>query len=429
MNPIYFIAVDAHTWRFARLCGREVSVRHTGGVDPAPLAEAMKELGYDGRPVRVGLPSEMVFAARIDCTGLGRTGRRQAMLYRLEEQLPLDAEGLSAVFLPACNGTSIGLAVQMERMRKIMDALAGIGVKVESIRPTALLAADACLAGAAGGADIIILTGGGMCDVLAMAQGRLASWEAGPMEELPLMTRVAAAPHTPGPASVIVLGAEAEAAAGVLAQVDQVAVAAVRDQPLFEAAALQAGVGPGALAAPADFASERISPAFGARALARRARGALVAACLAAALVAGGLYFRTVQYEQSAADLRRQQAAAYRQLYPAATPPPSIRSRLASELARLGGHQAPAQSSSALDALRRVLAALPADVKLQLEEARLSPGAVVLAGQTLAHGDVETLCRALEAAELTMEPPRTENLSRGGVSFTLSGKIQPEARP
>src|SRR5947208_10731970 len=76
------------------------------------LAEEFRRLGYTGQPVMLALASADCLAATIDVAGLPRSDRK-AMLYRLEEKLPVAAESVVADFAVA-DSHALGVCVRKE---------------------------------------------------------------------------------------------------------------------------------------------------------------------------------------------------------------------------------------------------------------------------------------------------------------------------
>jgi type II secretory pathway component PulL len=139
----FLVLYDDPGWRLAKVGDRGVELRELaeqGDDAVAAVAKALEDWGYDGAGVVLGLPSSMIYAAQIDCTALPRTQRRLAMLFRLEEKLPLDIERLTAEFLPPASGRTLGVAVETKRLGPILDALTAAGAEPLVACPTALLA-------------------------------------------------------------------------------------------------------------------------------------------------------------------------------------------------------------------------------------------------------------------------------------------------
>ena len=115
------------------------------------------------------------------------------------------------------------------------------------------------------------------------------------------------------------------------------------------------------------------------------------------------------------------------ELFPGQAPPPVPRLRLASEAQKLGGLRMISadvpERACALETLRLMAARLPKDIRMVILDVRVEPSSLVLEGQARSHADAEAIAAALRRDELlTVEPPRTERLVRGGVAFALTAR-------
>jgi hypothetical protein len=143
--------------------------------------------------------------------------------------------------------------------------------------------------------------------------------------------------------------------------------------------------------------------------------------CIAVLWVRGSDYARlTEQY-------RNLQAEEFRRLYPGAAVPTDIASRLQSQhrlhAAVSGSDSDMPAIPSALDSLRQAIANLPKDVKYRVTGLRVTPGGIVMQGQTLTHSDAESVSTALGREGFRTQPPRTESLRSGGISFTINAVL------
>src|SRR5690606_37049240 len=77
------------------------------------LGRALSQLGWSGQGVILAPPSRQTLAAPIQVGDLPRRGRDKAMLFRLEEQLPLAAEDIVADFI-STDRAALGLAVRRD---------------------------------------------------------------------------------------------------------------------------------------------------------------------------------------------------------------------------------------------------------------------------------------------------------------------------
>ena len=106
---------------------------------------AARDSGARPVPLILALPSSACLAATVSTDGLLRQRRREALSYRLEEALPLDAENYVADFAPAgSTSEALGVAVEVDPLRLLIEALEARGLTIAHVCPTALLLHVAC---------------------------------------------------------------------------------------------------------------------------------------------------------------------------------------------------------------------------------------------------------------------------------------------
>ena len=437
-------ALESDRWRAAGVRGDDVEVRETaiGAIEDDPhgcraLAETLTAMGCSDGDICLGLPADWVLAAQIECDGLPRKDRRTAMLYRLEEQLPLEAERLTVDFLPAVAGKALGLAVETAKVAAVIESLAAAEIEVMRIVPTALLTLWTALASDGEQADYVMISDAGRVDVLRLREGIPAAWYtaaddvetigrclaadmlASPVTRNPAVLRViAGGPWNTGDAIARDLGVDLQD----VPPVDPLyAAARTADRLLGGREAGWVNFRQGALAATSPWA--RFSGAL---------RAAAAAALVLLCCVSGLFWWRGHQCETAIAAARRMQEAVYARLYPNQPAPLGIKRRLLSESRRLAGSRGADVSlpdqPCALKALRRVFAGLPPQMRLRIHEIQVHPTRLIIEGQTRTHSDAEIIQRALAQAGLDVRPPHTENLTDRGVAFTLIGKTGPSPR-
>jgi len=433
----FLIGFDGAAWFIARPTDEGVDVHRIPiDADAAPedhterVADELTRRGYRGGPVCLGLPSDMVLTATIETDNLPRSRPRTAMLYRLEEQLPLDAESLTADFFAPLAGRCLAVAVETERIERIVDALVDHGVDVAAICPTAMLTvfglrlADVSLGG------YVVLAAPHNVDVLRMADGTPTTWYTptdGPEDlarciEADLLTQ----PAGNGPAPVHIVGGADDANVKHLADNDSIAVERLDEDPLAlalrAAEALTAGRG-GWI----DLRRDQLAPPNPWGRVKGSLRTVTVLAIVLLASLAGTFLWRSGQYSSMADDCRRQMQTVYRTLHPNRRAATSVRRQLEGELKQLAGLSGTGQDipprPNALDTLRSVVAHLPSDTRLRITEMRLDPMNVSLHGEVLKFADAERIAETLKEAGFEVDPPRSERKAERGVAFTLTAKL------
>ena len=420
----------------------------------AAAAKALEPLRYDGHPLVLAIPSAWCLATSVSTADLPRPRktRHQTLLYRIEERLPLAAEDFVASYTPisAAKGSptgathltptstdalsvgstspndaeTLGIAVSLERLAPLVEALEAAGIAIGTICPSTFLALQAYTSHLPAEVRVFWFLPDHL-EALVLQGGVPRQWMLLESDASTLRRHLDLA-SSAGPPCVFV-----DSPVGL----DPVAIVG----PGKQASAISSGGAAGwaAKAAQAILAG-RMTPWIDLRrdALATRDRYRMYRRPLNAVLAAGlalavclilGLAWQTHRYHQATTDLEARQAAIYGRLYPGTAVPLGIRARLQSETQRLralNGQSGdlPGQES-ALVTLYEVLRRLPTDLRFRLLEVRFGVGEFALEGQTKSHGDADVLASALRRQNgFVMEPTRTEQLATGQVSFTLVGK-------
>src|SRR5688572_5117402 len=146
-KPSFILIPGDSIWRVGNSAGTLTDLPIPTDVTAPEIAAAvhdeLRRQAYPGDGVLLAIPSHWCLAARIPLAGLPPRDR-DAMLYRLEEKLPLAAEAVTADFIPdATNENALGVCIPNDRAAPLVDALEAAGVAIQSISPLALLALQA----------------------------------------------------------------------------------------------------------------------------------------------------------------------------------------------------------------------------------------------------------------------------------------------
>jgi len=395
------------------------------------LVQAMRQRGYAGSPVALGVPSSWLLTASISTDNLPRSHRHQAMVYRLEEHLPVPAEELVADFAER-NGSALGVAVPTERLTEIIERIEAAQVPVQSICPATMLALQGMdINGSVAEGGYVAMAADGRIDLVGLAGGRARSFQSLPDEPADLArslrVRMLLDPPAGIRASVASVGLDAPMRSAVAADGSEIAETIDRD-PMSAAASAAAEILTGRRR---PWFELRRGPLAGADRLKpiRRPLAAcfMLAIALLCALTAG-LLWRAHRYNATAGRLRHAREDVFTKLYPGQPCPEGVRRRLESNARQLGGLREVSADvpgrRSALESLRAVVARLPGDVRLHVQEMQIEPDRLVIEGKARSHGDAERIAAGLRAGGVfDVQPPRTERLVRGDVSFTIAGTI------
>ena len=439
-RPEFLLICGEPLWQVIRVAEDKTDCRQIDVRTPPQyslLTDALEQLEWKREDVCLGLPSAWVYSARVSVENLRGRHRQTALLYRLEEHLPLEAESLTADCVPGSGGQALAVGVKTDQVKPILAALAEAGIEVACIQPAGLLALWAC------GVEehrphLGILVDGGWADVFRIAQQRPASWVTVPSQPDEVLQAVNVSlllqPVSDGPARAVLAGASSQDMAGLLRERAGVEVRQL-PQTVAELAGLAAAE---ALAGgPAGWVDLRRGPlARGGRLKRLRPHLSLAFAATAALLISviAGCLWRAHGYDLLTAELERQQAREYQRALPNRALPAHVPDALRAEAQKLAGisgsgSMAVAQND-ALGDLRRVMTCLPPDLRLRVVDLRLGPSDLMIEGQMRSHGDAEILAQTLRRGRMEIENPRTESARGGGVSFSLAGKpVAAEAPP
>jgi len=420
------------------------------------IREALAVAGCAGRDVVLAIASASCLCAPVRAHDLPAKERRRALLYRLEEKVPVCAEDVVADFVCTSDG-ALGVCTLRAELAPLVDALERRGVPVAAICPASLLAMQNLLetaqaASATDGAardsnDAVVMAYDGAIEWALVEQGRPRAWciFTDPRELL-LHLKLEAFNGRPPPRHLLATGLPAEVS---------VALSAGLSSPMTDSRPSAAGDDAAAMAGRVLYrraepwvnlrgglgANDRLRPVRGPL---RYAVGA-VSLCLISACAA--MLWRAARYDRLAARYAGEQREVFRQTFPKQPEPPDVRSRLDSEERSLKGlsgdsSAVPPPQAPGLLALRDLLSRLPEDVRFRLLELRLDGSSFGLDGQVRSHSDADAIAASLRVnGGISVDPPRTEQLSGSpdgaapgdgsatpavadkAVAFTLTGTI------
>src|SRR2546423_1711711 len=140
-------------------------------------AVSLKQLGHGASPITLAIPSNWCLCASIRTDDLPKADYK-SLLYRLEEKLPWPAESITADFVRHEN-SALGICIKTEKIRPLIDALETRDIPIQTITPTALLAAAAQPASD----SILVLQSRDHVDLLVMQNGKPSAWSVTTPEE------------------------------------------------------------------------------------------------------------------------------------------------------------------------------------------------------------------------------------------------------
>jgi type II secretory pathway component PulL len=444
------IFADADAWRIGLAAGKGASAAAVeASVIDAPfpdgasaeqraaiLADAVRAARLARSPVVLALRSHDCLCAPVDTRDLPSRQRGQAMLYRLEEQLPLAAEEVAADFVDGGRGSALGVATEHRRLAPLALAVESAGLRVAAVCPAAMLAAQHWVdhggprhdREADAGTELLLLGGApGSAELFVLAGGAPVAWYTLPDDagDILLHARVVALKHA-APIGITAVGIRPDLVRRLGAlnlPVTEVELPRTRDAAMEMASLLAAGKRQAWIdLANGGAAAARSGGWFGAAGAA--ARWTVAAMLVFSVCVTIALFWRAARYERLAARYEDEKRELFRQTLPGQPIPADVRSRLASEArTREGTGGAGSPNASGLAVLRDLVTFLPSDSRFRVTDVRVDDGSFALTGDVPSHGDAEGIAVALRRRPgFTVDPPRTEQRAGGVVSFTINGR-------
>jgi hypothetical protein len=429
----WLIGIEGERCFIARRAGEELDIERFP-ADPADwsataeqVAAQLAERGYRGETVCLALPSHWVLTAPVDSDNLPRGGPRQAMVYRLEEQLPLDAEDLTANFLWPVAGRCLGLAIKTGPVAELIEALGDHDIDITAICPTALLALWALRSSDRQLGDYVAVASDGAVDIFRVVDGQPIAWSTADPSETDDLVRLIHADLLTNPiehdaARVHVVGGAMDFTER-LRRDDSFTVKTLDDDPLQLAASAAEDLIDGTSDC-ADMRHSDLAPPNRWGRVAGLLKATAALATIFGVLICGAMLLRAARYSAIADNCYAKMSVVYRDLYPNTRVPAGVRKRLQARWDQLAGVSGSDRDvpdrPNGLDTLRDLVAALPAETRLRITELRLGAGGVFWAGEVRKFADAELIAQHLRNAGFDAAPPRSERKAAGGVGFTLT---------
>lgn len=436
----WFIEQGRQQWRVADIQANHISfhdIAVEASAEPTQVATAIAEelngLGYSGEPVTLGAYSQSCLAVNVPQQSLGQISSREALCFSLEEWLPLAAEEMVADYRSSSKEV-FAVAIAKDGTSPLIDSLEHLGVSVQSISPTVLLAIQ----------DLQATTGDESKAVLWQHEESVEflwfdgtvpriwqHWNAMPeliLRELQLI--ILQVDQLP-PLLLVNVDTSIEqclacAPHHVFSKLchDELAVSAAR-----YSATVVSGKGEPWIELRRDslIALDPYRPVRGTIRLALAVCAIfLIATCCA-------LWFHARRYAHQTDEIVSHQTKIYLELFPGQPVSAGIRSRLESERAKLAGLQGQSaelpQGTSALVALYELLKGLPSDVRYRILELRIERGQVSIEGEAQSHSDSDRIATSLRQRGFRVDAPRTQRLAGGGVSMRITAEFSlPESK-
>ena len=427
----------------------------------AEISAALDESGNPAGRATLVLPSSWCYLHEVHVPQ--RRPSRQALAYALEEFTPIEIERLTCDFLPAPGARRVGVAIETAPTRALLDSLAVHALEIDRITIDILHACDQtpdcrellwC--------DVEHVTrlsrnGAGVnLRVLRLSATSDGAW-------LDRIQSLRNGPPTGRARVVGVLGPDrmrelAERLLETRVDVGEVsssesdaATDRSRSPALVPGPANDVDEAPGDLdldglnAPPArpvrrfrfdgfDLARDALAPASGRTEAFRIVRRAALAVTVAGLILCVALAVHRARLQQRLDQIAGWERQVFEQALPGQEAPRAVALRFASERRRLEGltlaNPAAPRRTDALRSLQAIVAGLPTDLRLDLDEIRIDGADVTLRGRTRDHHQAERLTKSLDRLDgVDCSAPRTDRRREGGVQFFAHAKLVPSAPP
>jgi type II secretory pathway component PulL len=429
------IELSSTWWRLATrvdggtvLSGPALFDEGARGDQADAIYEALAAASYGQEPIVLALDSMLCLSAQLARDESRRRRDRQAMLYQLEEWIPWAAEDVVADFVDSDNST-LAVAVAIEPLRHLLQALAAKGVSIVSIAPTAILAATELLnCNSFSGETLVVWQSNDSLEILRLNDQQITDWKWVAADAPSLRQElVGQFLRSNRPISLQIYNLDDQALAatsqiGFARSGSDDAVSLDRAEAAFEFAARMLG---GSAESPIELRQSALGSRDRRFAVRGHVRALQFSAAALAIAVVLALVIRAHRYNVQAADLAADEIHVYQELFPNRQIPAGIRSRLESELSQLKGVRGETKdvpkTAPVLPVLRPLLAALPPDVRFRILELRIEDGQIYLDGEAREHGDAVAIAGLLRKNGFDVAAPRSQRLEGKKVSFRITG--------
>lgn len=395
-------------------------------IDPRDVTELAHALGSVAKERLNGRVSLLLPASWCYVHALQVPQRRPSpavLEFALEEYLPLEIEKLECCFVPAQGGNWIGVAIEHERIRPIVDALDAaceiIRIGISGTRQPAESRQSGCRIWCDHEHVVISRSVGGQYEsirVVRLIRGLDESeWHACVADELRGVLETQ-------PDRIELAGPVAgEWLAALRAEFCPTAEVVSPEEALTS------------IDPRIELANGQLAPVGRAVAQLRSLRRCACVAAVALLAIAVGLGLQIRQAQNRTDEVAAWERAMYASIFPGEPVPAGVALRIASEQRRLEQlTRSQGDEVAGLDALallRTVVSGLPAEVRIDLQELRLEDADVSLRGRTRDHAHAELVAGAFKKLSgWQIDPPRTDRQSDGTVQFFVHARPEPPAK-
>ncbi len=337
---------------------------------------------------------------------------RAALVFELEDHLPIDAESMVAdfVLVPSSseNKTVASVAIEVGRWREIADAFESAGIPVASIVPAAVLAARSICRNLDFTDTVqLLLVAGSDCDLIKVKNEMIVDWKHTRVDANLLRRHQLF--DAGGSDQVVAVGADEAQVSMIRSVYEAIEVAPESSEShiIRGAELLFTKASPRWF----DLRRDQLGPSDPLRPIQTQLRlvALAAAACLLAVLIGG--WWRTQRIETEIENVRGRQQELFKTAFPDTKVPAALLRRVRSEYARVMGSRGATSQvdvpKSAPKILCALLTALPDDVRFRIKSVKVLNGQVDLDLQVRVPTDAGKLAMSLESSGFNVKPPVT----------------------
>jgi hypothetical protein len=391
------------------------------------VSSALRSAGYSGGSIAIGLPAAWCMAASISVADLPRNDTK-AMLYRLEENLPLAAESVIADFAVGTAGQSaLGVCVRIDQIAPLVHALESAGVPVQSIFATAIAAAQQISNNILQSPCLMLLAepGESQVNVIVLRDCQPTHWALVPatVADIKLQLDLLSAeldsiPH------IEAIDLETQLAESLIETTSQIIT--VRDRAgtaavtQFASRVLAGHVKPWL-----EFRRDALAIADPIRLYRKWVDLSLVAGIALLVALTAVFLFRANRYSHVEQTSTAEMTAAFTEHFPGWDIPVNVRAVVDAQYRKTTGSLDPSASGlargSALTTLHDVLIPMLSQDHFQIERMAFHDHSFEISGRLQSYEQVDALSKVARSAGMVVTPAQTRRDADGTWTFTIQG--------
>ncbi|MDR1480178.1 MAG: hypothetical protein LBJ00_14680 [Planctomycetaceae bacterium] len=398
------------------------------------LVGVFREQEYESQPILLALRSCDVLAISLPADA---STTRQAMIYELEEYVPIPAEQFTADFLQHEQCRWAGL-IEHQKFLPLIDELATNQILIQHIVPLSILVAQYLISqstNSESGIRSLIwifdeeIFGNWIEIFLFTPDGLPLSWQL--IDKTPEALRCALMAETQVRETDICiysigLSDELRCVLETIPRIKFSGNIKTETEDVIQHSIVCQSVAIFTRKQKTwwDFSREHLSMRGTDRILTKSIRMLLWGAVTFLFVLCLVFFVRGYQYRRFETQFLREQEKVFREALPEQKIQTGFRNRLESEYKKISAQRENStdlpQRESALIPLLKVLQSLPPKVRYRFPEIRIEQNHIRLDGQLQVHGDAEIIATALENGGFIVEPPSTQQTGSSGISVRIT---------